>query len=70
VTRFEKLYIGDGVYVRVDGGGDIELSTSNGITQTNCIVLESEVMSAFLSWYERAKEEAMRAAMQPRTDQT
>lgn len=42
--RLEKQYIGDGVYAATDPCGGIELTTHNGISETNRIVLEPEVL--------------------------
>ena len=39
----EKKYIGDGVYARFDGH-QIVLETSNGVSTTNRIALEPEVL--------------------------
>lgn len=43
-THPMKRYIGDGVYVAFDGYGSIVLTTENGISVTNTIVLEHEVL--------------------------
>lgn len=40
----EKIYIGDGVYAEFVGGGELVLTTENGIAVTNRIVLEPEVL--------------------------
>ena len=40
----EDVYLGDGVYARLDSGGSVELYTSNGIRNTNVIYLESETL--------------------------
>jgi hypothetical protein len=46
-----KVYLGDGVYVDLDSGtGDIVLTTSDGIRDTNRIVLEAETLHAFDLW--------------------
>lgn len=42
----EKTYLGDGVYARFTGY-DIELTTENGISVTNRIHLENDVLIAF-----------------------
>jgi hypothetical protein len=43
----DKEYLGDGVYLEWKDGEFI-LTTENGIEATNTIVLEPEVMAAFL----------------------
>ena len=45
-------YLGDGVYVAIDSG-DVVLTTSDGRSVTNLIVLEPDVLAAFLAWVER-----------------
>jgi hypothetical protein len=45
-------YVGDGVYVAIDSG-DVVLTTSDGRSVTNLIVLEPAVLQAFLAWVER-----------------
>jgi hypothetical protein len=47
-----KSYIGDGVYVGHDGY-HVWLYTDNGITVTNKIALDPEVLSNFLHWIEK-----------------
>ncbi len=42
-----KEYLGDAVYVEIDQFDCIVLTTSNGITDTNRIVFEPEVLTAF-----------------------
>ena len=49
----DKQYLGDGVYVEVDGGM-FKLTTENGIEATNTIYLEPPVYDAF-ERYARAK---------------
>lgn len=41
----EKIYIGDGVYAEFDGWNVI-LTTENGISVTNTIVLEPQVITS------------------------
>lgn len=41
----KEMYLGDGVYAKWDGG-DLILYTSNGVTVTNTIVLEPQVLKA------------------------
>lgn len=42
-----QVYLGDGAYYAFDGDG-VELTTSNGVTTTNTIYLEPEVIAALL----------------------
>jgi hypothetical protein len=44
-----KTYLGDGVYLN-QSDGMIELTTSNGVRDTNIIYLEPEVLSEFLKY--------------------
>lgn len=41
-----KAYIGDAVYVEADNWGGVVLTTSDGLTDTNRIVLEPDVIDA------------------------
>jgi hypothetical protein len=49
-----KVYLGDGVYVEFDGQ-DLVLTTENGMTVTNRIVLEPEVYELLLIYVHKAK---------------
>lgn len=49
-----KRYIGDGVYAEFDGYS-IVLTTENGVSVSNRIVLEPEVMHAFRAFLEDTK---------------
>lgn len=49
-----KFYLGDGVYVEPDERG-LVLTTEDGLGATNTIVLEPEVLGAFLSFVEQLK---------------
>ena len=44
-----KEYLGDGVYADLKDG-QIILTTENGISETNRIVLEPEVYIRFMGW--------------------
>jgi hypothetical protein len=44
-----KTYLGDGAYARFDGFA-VVLTTSDGIYNTNTIVLEPQVLVAFERW--------------------
>jgi hypothetical protein len=52
-----KAYLGDSVYVETDSTvrGALILTTFNGITESNRIVLEPEVLENFLSLIELSK---------------
>lgn len=49
-----KTYLGDGVYASVEQGG-LVLTTENGVSVTNTIVMEPEVLSAFLAYINMLK---------------
>lgn len=51
-----KAYIGDGVYVNFDGYG-LVLTTENGISVTNTIVLEPEVWVALKEYVNKIERE-------------
>ena len=50
----EKQYVGDGCYAE-DTAYGLVLTTSNGIEDTNTIVLEPEVWTALLAYVATAK---------------
>ncbi len=60
-----KAYIGDGVYVEVEGY-DVVLTTEDGIRVTNRIVLEPEVYLALRRYVARLQREAIGAGTEPR----
>ena len=47
MQRLKKAYIGDAVYVEDDSWGGVILTTSDGIKDSNRIVLEPDVIKAF-----------------------
>lgn len=47
-----KEYLGDAVYAQFDGFG-IKLTTEDGMRATNTIVLEPEVIMAFVDYVKR-----------------
>lgn len=51
-----KEYLGDGVYAEIPYPGTIILTTEDGISATNEIVLEPEVISAFETFIRHHKE--------------
>lgn len=44
------VYIGDGVYGRIDDHGNVILTTEDGIRATNTIHLEPEVLRSLMAW--------------------
>ncbi len=48
--RFEEDYLGDGAYVYMSPSRDVVLYTSNGIHETNVVVMEPSVLAAFERW--------------------
>lgn len=52
-----KIYLGDGVYAE-DNGYEIVLTTENGISIQNRIVLEPAVMAALHRFYTRNQPKA------------
>jgi hypothetical protein len=53
-----KTYLGDGVYAELTPFGEIVLTTEDGISATNTIVLDSQVLLAFERWIAKLKEQA------------
>lgn len=53
-----KSYLGDAVYVDIDEGGRLVLTTEDGVSITNVIVLEPEVYNRLVRYVERAIERA------------
>ncbi len=49
----EKIYIGDGCYAELDEFGAIILTTSNGVRDTNRIVLDPEVYTVLVRYVNR-----------------
>ena len=55
----EKAYIGDAVYIQVNDFGDVILTTEDGFSSTNTIVLEPQVMRQFMNYLDLTiKDEA------------
>ena len=50
--REQPVYLGDGAYVRWDEYGAVVLYTSDGLKETNTVVLEPEVLRNFVEWLE------------------
>jgi len=53
----EKQYLGDAVYVQEEGG-DVVLTTEDGISETNTIILEPTVLRSLDEWLKRRAQEA------------
>lgn len=53
-----KVYLGDAVYAEFDSYGALVLTTEDGISVTNRIVLEPEVIASLLDYLKRAREAA------------
>jgi hypothetical protein len=49
-----KSYLGDGCYVEFDGYS-LTLTTENGVSTTNIIVLEPEVYAALIAYVDRLR---------------
>ena len=47
------FYLGDGAYVKLNEYGQIVLFTSDGVTTTNTICFEPELLLAFQEWLRR-----------------
>jgi len=58
----EKGYIGDGVYVEMDQYGDLVLTTEDGISVTNRIILEPGVWRALVMYAEHAQRAGKEAS--------
>ena len=52
-----KTYLGDGVFVKCADNWFVVLSTENGISITNQVYMEPDVVKAFKAWLARHKEE-------------
>ena len=57
MTTSRKTYLGDGAYAEFDGYG-IVLTTENGISVTNRIVLEPDVYRSLAKFVDALKENA------------
>lgn len=61
----KKEYLGDGVYAQSEPLGiGVILTTDNGVSETNRIYLEPEVLDAFLHYLERSVAAHARAAIE------
>jgi len=50
--RTHRIYLGDGVYACIEDGM-VKLTTEDGITTTNTIYLEPDILAAFMTWVSR-----------------
>lgn len=62
-----KQYIGDGVYAGFDGY-HVVLTTENGISATNTIALESEVLTEFDNYREWLKQKIEEISNEQKSD--
>lgn len=51
-----KEYLGDGAYVWLDDYGALVLTTEDGLTVTNTIILEPAVYTALLEYIQRPRK--------------
>lgn len=49
------VYLGDGLFV-VDHGHQVELFAHNGVSKTDTVYLDPEVLAAFLQWVKERGE--------------
>ena len=54
-NRNPKKYIGDSVYVELNDAEQLVLTTENGYSPSNTIVLEPEVFQALISYVKTTK---------------
>lgn len=57
LEKLMKQYLGDAVYADIDNGM-IKLTTEDGLTASNTIYLESQVVDAFLKYLQQLKDVA------------
>ncbi len=58
-TKEEREYLGDGAYVSFDGY-NVQISTYDGMSVTNCILLEPQIFDRLVRFRERAVAEVKR----------
>jgi len=54
-----KEYLGDAVYAEVDRWGGIVLTTENGYSTSNTIVMEPQVITAMEAFIKQAREKGV-----------
>lgn len=52
-----KTYLGDSVYADIDSSNRVVLTTENGISISNEIILEQEVINNFTLWLAKIDSE-------------
>lgn len=52
-----KSYLGDSVYIDINEYGQIELTTEDGISISNNIILELEVLDLLNKWVDKMVKE-------------
>ncbi len=55
VPQLEKIYLGDGAYAALNDYGDLVLTTENGYSAQNTIVLEPEFFQVLEAFIEQAR---------------
>ena len=58
-----KSYLGDGVYADLDPYGRVILTTENGISTTNEIILEPEVIGVLQQYLTKMHDEILERLM-------
>ena len=53
--RYLEDYVGDGAYVYMDPSRSVVLYTSDGITETNHVVIDVGDIPSLLGWFEWRK---------------
>jgi hypothetical protein len=54
MSTHRKAYLGDGVYAERDENGRVVLTAENGISASDTIYLEPEVLQQLIEWAQRA----------------
>lgn len=52
----EREYLGDGLYVEIVSGQMVRLFTNDGLRDTNEVFLEPEVLTNFLKYVDKYRE--------------
>lgn len=56
----KKTYIGDGIYMEISSVGEVLLTTENGITVTNSIIMEPAHMELIFRHYSTYKDQNLK----------
>lgn len=59
-VRIEKIYLGDGAYADINDCGDLVLTTENGISVQNTVVLEPEYYAVLEAFIDQVRNAEMR----------